>query len=191
MSRKHQRIFRWRAPILLLAAAASFVSFQAHANFTGPGLFRLALGGTVTLNQDVEVLRGARIHIQNGRVMEYRDLQQLEPYCYFYSSRQRSELDQPFRVQSAQFKVEDVQRRREIVLSESVKLATLGITFLSNGGGAQYTLATRFYLNSPQQPDLTSLVCGVWADPRERGFPTLVEIQKTLGNLVKFEVPAS
>jgi hypothetical protein len=177
---------------ILVVALASLVSLQAQARIfnTGPPLFRLALGGTVSLNDDIEVPQGARIHIQNGRVMEYRDLQQLNPYCYFYSMRSRSALEQPFRVQSGQFQIDNVERRLETVLSEPIMVAGLSPSLMS-GGGSQYTLATRFNLNSPEQPDPLCLVCAVWADPHERGHPTLEEIQGALGSLVKFEIPAS
>ena len=177
---------------ILVVALASLLSLQAQAQIfsTGPALYRLALGGTVSLNDDIEMPQGARIHIQNGRVMDYRDLQQLNPYCYFFAIRSRSTLEQPFRVQSGQFQIVNVERRREIVLSEPIMVAALAPSFMS-GGGSQYTLATRFNLSSPDQPDPLCLVCAVWADPHERGHPTLEEIQDTLGSLVNFEIPAS
>ena len=177
---------------ILVVALASLLSLQAQALIfnTGPALYRLALGGTVSLNDDIEVPQGARIHIQNGRVMDYRDLQQLNPYCYFFAIRSRSALEQPFRLQSGQFQIVNVERRREIVLSEPIMVAGLAPSLMS-GGGSQYTLATRFYLNSPDQPDPLCLVCAVWADPHERGHPTLEEIQDALGRLVKFEIPVS
>lgn len=152
-----------------------------HAHYDGPGLYQQAIGATVILNQKIESTQGARIHIQNGEIKPLKEIAQLDPYCYFYSTRQSNTLETPLVFLPGQFTIEAVIRRREVVLSSPRQYAFIRNSFESDG--VQYTLATRFQLNAPTQPDLSSLVCGVWADPRDRSYVSYEEIQKTLGSI--------
>ena len=172
---------------LLLTAVFTIIAQPAMANYQGPGLYRQALGSKVTLNHDIEISEGVRIHIQNGEVIPFGKVTQLEPYCYFYSTRGKDKLKDPFHVKQGQFIVNEVIRRREIVLSTPVQIASFGGSFFNNGG-VQYTLATRFQINDALQPDLDSLICSVWADPRDRGFVTFNEIEETLGTIASMEL---
>ena len=157
--------------------------------YQGPGLNRGALNGTLSLYQSVEVDKGARIHIQDGEVKRFQNINHIEPYCYFYSSRRGRELDNPFIVHSADFLITHVQQRRDVVLNQSYQVAS---SFFGFGhGGTQFTLATEFMLDNTIQPDLRSLVCAVWADPRDRGHVTQEEIQTLLGPIADFKVPGS
>ena len=81
--------------------------------YQGPGLYRAAINGTLSLYQTVEVDKGARIHIQDGEVKRFQNINHIEPYCYFYSSRSGRELDNPFIVHSADFLITHVQQRRK------------------------------------------------------------------------------
>ena len=172
---------------LVMAGIITLSMQPANASYQGPGLYRQALGSTITLSQDIEVNEGVRIHIQNGRVDAFSNITQAEPYCYFYSTRGKDKLKDPFHVKRAQFIVSDVVRRREVVLSSPVQVASFGASFFNNGG-VQYTLATQFKINDARQPELDSLICSVWADPRDRGYVTYNEIEKTLGDMATMEL---
>jgi hypothetical protein len=174
-------IFTLLLAISFLIASLAYAGFGS--NHTGSGLYSAAKGSIISLNQDVEVSEGARIHIQNGKVKSLSKVKQLEPYCYFYTNRSKQYLSSPFKVKTAEFTVDDVVRRREFVLSKPLQLASSGFF---NNDGSEITLATKFIIHASDQPDLTSLVCGVWADPRERGFVSLNEIQQTLGDIATF-----
>ena len=173
-----------------MLALAIYLPNTASADY-GPGLNRSALNGTQSLHQQVEVSKGARIHLQEGQVLRFQDLDQLDPYCYFYSTRSGIALDQPFVVNSEDFLITNVRQRRDLVSSQSFDLAFSGFIGFGGRGGTQYTLATEFRLDNTAQPDLFSLVCAVCADPRDRGHVTLEEIQHVLGGLADFSLAAS
>ena len=175
---------------LCIAATLSFATSPASASYQGPGLYSQAIGSKITLKQDIEVPEGVRIHFQNGRVLPFKEIVQLEPYCYFYSTRGKDKLKDPFRITQAQFVVKDVVRRPETVQSSHVQVASLGRSFFNNGG-VQYTLTTRFQINDVLQPDVDSLICAVWADRRDRGYVTYEEIVTTLGTIASMELTSS
>ncbi len=172
---------------LVIGISLALFLQPAIASYQGPGLYRQAMGGTITLNQDIQVNQGVRIHIQNGRVEDFKEITKAEPYCYFYSTRGKDRLKDPFQVKQAKFVVSDVIRRREIVLSSPIQVASFGGSFF-NGGGVQYTMATKFLLGDTRQSDLDSLICSVWADPRDRSYVTYDEINETLGDVASMEL---
>ena len=182
----------FKSKISKAALGAFLVSLLplAVVAYQGPGLNRAAVNGTLALHQSVEVSAGARIHIQDGEVQKFQNINHIEPYCYFYSARSGRELDKPFIVHSGDFLITYVQQRRDFVYNQSFQVASSFFGFGSNGG-RQLTLATEFMLDNTTQPDLRSLVCAVWADPRDRGHVTLEEIQEVLGNIASFKIRQS
>ena len=63
-----------------------------------------------------------------------------------------------------------------------------GMWIARNEGGPKNQ---NYYMNlaPSNQPEVTHFVCGVFADPLERGLPTVEEIQKAVGDLVTITLP--
>ena len=182
----------WMCALLgLVLAAALALPLNAQAFYTGPGLARVPDGTVFRLNETLSVETGYRIYIQNGRYLARGDVRQLDPYCYFYDRQRNSRSEPPFTVNAGDFDVEGLDRRRYIVDASSpdseLKIAAFGGSFF--GDGSQFTLATEFFLTEPSSQATTSLICGIWADPRERSFLTFDEISETLGGIVSIELP--
>ena len=149
------------------------------------------VGSVIELNQEISARNGARIYLQDGYVLSWRELEKQMPYCQFFVNRPSSEMRQPLTVQPDSFTVRRVYRQRDFTALEGVQLAM-------NGGGSeaevdrgssQRTMSTYMELSSATQPDVTNLICSQWRDPRTRNHVSINEIIAALGDIARFIPP--
>ena len=76
-----------------------------------------------------------------------------------------------------------------VATSISIGVSIGSGTWLARNEGGPQNLNYYMDVSSTMQPTLTHFVCGVFADPRERGVPTVEEIQKAVGDLVTITLP--
>ncbi len=144
----------------------------------------------ITLNQDIHADRGARVYIQNGKVV--RMANENFPYCYFRLYRSSDDLGLPVDIQATTFQVVNIRNfRRMVQIRPSISIDTQFISFIGgfmqNGGGSHFTFVTEINLSDPAQPQVRKLVCAIWAESLDRSYVNLEEIHQTLGSLVTIE----
>jgi hypothetical protein len=169
-----------------LTAAVSF-----HTSTT-----QVPVGSTITINETLSIAPNkAKVFMQRGVVAD-RVTHTYEPYCYVAVKRPRSEMGSAGTIQPESFKVQKEYRRMEQMASLPVKYASsisIGIsvgggTWLARNEGGPQNLNYYMSLSSEAQPTVTHLVCGVFAEPRERGIPSVDEIRKAVGSLVTIDL---
>ncbi len=140
------------------------------------------VGSKLTLHQDLEVPLGkSRVYIQLGEVRKHADINEYKPYCYFYLNRPRNELENSMTIVADDFTIQNVYRRRVSFRYEKLQVATVFGMF--EAGNSQRTMATYSDIYSPNQLQVTRLICAVWDDPYEYNHVSLAEIVRTLGNI--------
>lgn len=141
-------------------------------------------GSRVEVQETLALGGGARISLQNGKVMRWGDVYKLKPYCQFRVMRSSGQLDEPLRINPDTFIVEQVYRRKDVVSLEGVQYAFAdGEDF--NNSPSQRSMSTYLELSSEAQPDVYRLVCSRWDDPFDRNHLTISEIRQSLGDLVR------
>lgn len=175
---------------LMAICIVALVGCQNLQNHGGVyGLNGVYPGSRLIVNQELKADHGARVYIQGGKVRDYRDVFQQTPYCQFYATRSSIELHQELVVRPDEFLVERVYRRRLQVDSGEIKLASAGLQLAglndydAGNSASQYTMALYMDINSPTQPQITHLICSVWAVPYERNYVSASEIRQTMGDL--------
>ncbi len=142
-------------PLVLLLTACA-IPGQDDINSSN---FLLPAGSYLTLNQELEIPRDdTTVYIQYGRTMSLLDLTELqewEPHC-FLQLHTRSE--KPQKVAPDRFEILRVKREvSELWVNRPVLMAYGG----SDGGPTQVFYRTRYFLNSPNQPDVWRLSCQI------------------------------
>lgn len=146
-------------------------------------LSRPAIGSTIVLHENLEVPLGlSRVYMQLGEVRSRKDVNEYKPYCYFYLRRPREELDNPMVITADEFTIQNVYRRRVAVRITQRQFAFV-VTGMFDAGNSQHTMATYSEIYSPNQPQITRLVCAVWDDPFEYNHVSLAQTKTSLGNI--------
>ncbi len=169
-----------------LTAAVSF-----HTSTT-----QVPVGSTITINETLSIAPNkAKVFMQRGVVAD-RVTHTYEPYCYVAVKRPRSEMGSAGTIQPESFKVQKEYRRMEqmaqlprlLASSISIGISVGGGTWLARNEGGPQNLNYYMSLSSEAQPTVMHLVCGVFAEPRERGIPSVDEIRKAVGSLVTIDL---
>lgn len=151
-------------------------------NTQQPG-FLVPAGTRVQVSEDLELRNGARISIQEGRILEFSQVQIMRPYCQFKVIRPPQEMRDPLVIKQGDFYVTQSYRRFNYAALDRLDVA---ISFLDD---ENRTLSTVMELSSDDQPNVDVLVCARWGTMRLDGYLTLEEIRAALGKVVRLEFP--
>ncbi|MHC8605285.1 hypothetical protein ACYVVD_09075 [Arenicellales bacterium IMCC58067] len=154
-------------------------------------------GSSVQINQPLTIKSGnSKVYMQRGQAMS-RIEHTYEPYCYFATKRPKSEMETTATLRPAIFTVTKEYRLRDQTASLPYLSAGLtnngidtGSSFWLAGANAGGPLNLNYYmkLSNTSQSPVTALVCGIYAQPDERGIPTLDEMTTAVGALATISV---
>jgi len=154
-------------------------------------------GSSVQINQPLTIKSGnSKVYMQRGQAMS-RIEHTYEPYCYFATKRPKSEMETTATLRPAIFTVTKEYRLRDQTASLPYLSAGLtnngidtGSSFWLAGANAGGPLNLNYYmkLSNDSQSPVTALVCGIYAQPDERGIPTLGEMKTAVGSLATISV---
>jgi len=140
---------------------------------------------SLTLNEAIRVPpHSAQIMIQNGKIKSNTGIDQYAPYCRLEMKGQKK---YPRTIQPGTFLVTGISRETDYVMSNPVKVASLGFMFSS--GITDEIYSTTLYLKSATQNDVELITCEWWEDAELIGARhlTMQQIQQTLAPLFDLE----
>ena len=150
---------------------------------------KIPAGSSVVVHQPLSVVAGkARVYFQHGKMLS-RIEHTYDPYCYFSMKRPRAEMKSPASILPETFTVKKQFRRKEQTAQRGTLLASsvsMGIetgfnSWLALNEGGPQNLNHYLRLEPSDQPQVSALVCGVYADPQERTSPSIEEMAEALG----------
>ena len=153
-------------------------------------------GSSVAINQPLTIESGnSKVYMPRGQAMS-RIEHTYEPYCYFATKRPKAEMKITATLQPTAFTVVKEYRRRDQTASLPYDVATsvsIGVsigsgTWLARAEGGPQNLNYYMKLSNDSQSPVTALVCGVYAQPDERGIPTIDEIRAAVGSLATITI---
>ena len=178
--------------VILTTASFPVLAFSLAVSVGGAPA-KIPVNSTVTVNQPLSVIAGkSHVYFQHGKMLS-RIEHTYDPYCYFSMKRPRAEMKSPTSILPATFTVIKQFRRKE----QTARLGTMLASSTSIGVGSQWWLALNeggpqnlnhhLRLAPSDQPQVTALVCGVYADPQERATPSFTEMVEALGAFVTIQ----
>ena len=178
--------------VILTTASFPVLAFSLAVSVGGAPA-KIPVNSTVTVNQPLSVIAGkSHVFFQHGKMLS-RIEHTYDPYCYFSMKRPRAEMKSPTSILPATFTVIKQFRRKE----QTARLGTLLASSASIGVGSQWWFALNeggpqnlnhhLRLAPSDQPQVTALVCGVYADPQERATPSFTEMVEALGAFVTIQ----
>ena len=153
-------------------------------------------GSSVAINQPLTIDSGnSKVYMQRGQAMS-RIKHTYEPYCYFATKRPKAEMKITATLQPTDFTVIKEYRRRDQTASIPYEVATsisIGVsigsgTWFARAEGGPQNLNYYMKLSNTSQSPVTALVCGIYAQPDERGIPTLDEMKTAVGALATISI---
>lgn len=141
-------------------------------------------GASVQVTQTLEAPAGTRVSLQHGKVLEWRDIVDWQPYCQFHVLRARDHLHETLNIEPDTFIVKRVYRQKDVVGLESVQYAFFEEDSIDNSP-SQRMMSTYLELSSDLQPDVYRLVCQRWDDPYFYNHLSIRDIKESLGDLVR------
>jgi len=180
------RIRAWRC----LCGATAVVLATGCA--TGGGYARsvIAPGSVVTLHEPLRMPTGeARVYIQGGRPIAHGDINEFRPFCSFGLERKGGEalvdVIRPGRFdvvrRAHSWAAAAAARRNGVRVAANGTLALRGS--FEGGGPERYTVYTELKLSALEQPQVDDLRCQYDRVDWIVRYPTLEEMQATLGGL--------
>ena len=185
--------------LLALAFALSFSASTLQASSFAVGVSvgsayggvaaKIPVGSSVVVHQPLSVVAGkSRVYFQHGKMLN-RIEHTYDPYCYFSMKRPRAEMKSPASILPATFTVKKQYRRKDptaqrgtlLASSVSIGIGTGSNWWLARNEGGPLNLNHYLRLEPSDQPQVSALVCGVFADPQERTSPSIEEMAEALG----------
>ena len=184
-----------QSTIAILFCALSLVVSPTFAatSHSRASAFKIPPGAIITLTKPLPVSSGkSRVFIQDGKIMD-RVKQTYAPYCYFAMRRPRSEMSSPTIISPDTFTVTKQYRRNEMSAKREFNLAMNSTSppaflYLASREGGPMNLNYSLKITSTSQPKVSALVCGIYAEPQERGGLSVAEIQSVLEGFVSFQM---
>jgi hypothetical protein len=178
--------------VILTTASFPVLAFSLAVSVGGAPA-KIPVNSTVTVNQPLSVIAGkSHVYFQHGKMLS-RIEHTYDPYCYFSMKRPRAEMKSPTSILPATFTVIKQFRRKE----QTARLGTLLASSASIGVGSQWWFALNeggpqnlnhhLRLAPSDQPQVTALVCGVYAEAIERSTPSFEEMVEALGAFVTIQ----
>ena len=154
---------------------------------------KIPVNSTVTVHQSLSVIAGkSHVYFQHGKMLS-RIEHTYDPYCYFSMKRPRAEMKSPTSILPTTFTVIKQFRRKD----QALRRGTMFASSVGIGIGSQWWLASReggpqnlnhhLRLAPSDQPQVTALVCGVYAEAIERSTPSFEEMVEALGAFVTIQ----
>lgn len=149
------------------------------ASIGGNPTFLPPVGSKVMVNQELGARSGTRLFVQDGQVVERRDVGVVRPYCQFVLFRSREEMGGPITIQPDTFTVTRSFRQKDYAWADGQQLAE----FRSNA-----SMTTIMELSSELQPEVSQLLCLRWGSVRFDSWVTIDEMRVTLKPIVEIEL---
>ena len=150
---------------------------------------KIPVGSKVVVHQPLAIAAGkARVYFQHGKMLN-RIEDTYDPYCYFSMKRPRAEMQSSASISPATFTVTKQYRRKEQTAQRGIRLASsvsvgIGVGsnwWLARNEGGPQNLNHYLRLEPSDQPQVSALVCGIFAEPQERTSPSIEEMAQALG----------
>jgi hypothetical protein len=164
------------------ALALAVVAAAPQAGAGGAGLKEIS---GLVLQQPVEVEIGyARAFIQNGRVVDNRELDRYRTYCDLEVREVARAGRSPIVIQPGRFQVVRLNRSH-------IPFGAVYSNSLLRDAPGPIDLKVKMGLSSSEQPGVLRLNCTRWSsDPFYHGHPDAVEIQTVLGDIATLDATA-
>ncbi|MHC8865388.1 hypothetical protein ACYVVI_09435 [Arenicellales bacterium IMCC57338] len=181
-------IFLCVMPVTAMALTSSITFYTSST--------QVPEGSSVAINQPLTIESGnSKVYMQRGQAMS-RIEHTYEPYCYFATKRPKAEMKITATLEPTDFTVIKEYRRRDQTASIPYEVATsvsIGVsigsgTWLARAEGGPQNLNYYMKLSNNSQSPVTALVCGIYAQPDERGIPTLDEMKTAVGSLATITI---
>lgn len=179
----------------ILAAAAAVVSGCA-----GMGGYdtMVEAGSRLEVHETLSIQSySGRVYVQDGEVLRQNDVNIYRPYCSF-GLRSRGDEEGAGEIRPGRFEVIQDSRqwyRAGFDAGDGIRVASAGLRRLAtmqDGGLDRYHLYTELELRSQEQPQVDNLRCqyyGRTIDKTFRRYPTLGQIDDTLGDVATLVAP--
>lgn len=141
-------------------------------------LYTLPVGSQITVKQKLRAHDGKRLIIQDGLVLQRKDVNIVRPYCQFSLRRSSEETREPILIEPGVFTVTDSYRRQDWSWAEGLQFA----------GDTDRDMSSIMELSSVNHPEVTRLVCTRWGSVYVGGWVTIADMRATLGDLVEFVI---
>ncbi len=146
--------------------------------------------GTLQLNQPLTIpAHRGWLYVQGGKVYQgtgYISLQGLDQYYPNCRLELRRANADPVTIAPQRFRIVAVTHDRDFVERSPVMVASLDLRAAASG---PVIMATSFYLESAQQPQVWRLRCAHWEDPWDARYLTTAQIYKAVGKVFTFTPP--
>ena len=169
---------------LLLSACAG------HGTHEGSPLsHHTPLGSNFTLQRAIEIPgEDTTVYIQRGRLVPPHLVEEWAPHCFFELF---TRAEEPRMVEPDQFEIQRVTRESSPIWVGLPTVVAFGGG--DDGGPTHLYYRTRFYLSSPDQPDVWRMNCQIdrmeAQGPSYETWLTVAQVQKTLAGIFTFELP--
>jgi hypothetical protein len=145
----------------------------------------LPSGSRLVLKQELVIpVRSAGVMLQDGRVVDAKDVNQYHPHCRLEVNDVRETTQT---VTADEFLVKRAHQETQTVARPSLIKAGLR----TSGTISFYVFRTVMDLRSERQPQVRSLTCQQWGDASLGEHVTIREIRKALGEIILLQLPAA
>ena len=151
--------------------------------------YAVPVGSVLVLNQQVDI-RGDQVavYLQNGELMQYREVNFYMPNCkfeiYTMSEQARTVSQDRFEIVKV---VDDIESS---ALQKSTRLAALddAVTYGLLDKSYVFNYATLMYLQSEQQKDVYRMTCQHWEDVMDDRHLSVTQMRQAMGDVFKLEI---
>jgi hypothetical protein len=151
--------------------------------------YAVPVGSVLVLNQQVDI-RGDQVavYVQNGELMQYREVNFYKPNCkfeiYTMSEQARTVSQDRFEI----VKVED--DIESSALQKTTRLAALddAVTYGLLDKSYVFNYATLMYLQSEQQKDVYRMTCQHWEDVMDDRYLSVTQMRQAMGDVFTLEI---
>jgi len=157
---------------------AIFIALQACSNIESYN--GIEAGNILELKERLTIrANSARISIQFGKIVNYSQIDNYYPHCWFISWKRKTE---PQIIKVDKFEIISVIETFDLVKRESGGFRLSAIS-VADSGLTAVEYITEIHLRSEKQPHIKRLICSHWEDPSDAAHLSLQQIQNTLGNI--------
>ncbi len=155
----------------------------------GSVFYAVPVGSVLVLNQQVDI-RGDQVavYVQNGELMQYREVNFYMPNCkfeiYTMSEQARTVSQDRFEIVKV---VDDIESS---ALQKTTRLAALGdaVTYGLLDKSYVFNYATLMYLQSEQQKDVYRMTCQHWEDVMDDRHLSVTQMRQAMGDVFTLEI---
>ena len=151
--------------------------------------YAVPVGSTIVLNQQVDI-RGDQVavYVQNGELMQYREVNFYLPNCkfeiYTMSEQPRTVNQDRFEIVKVEDDIESSALQKTTYLAALDGAMTLG--WLDKSYVFNY--ATLMYLHSEEQKDVYRMTCQHWEDIVDDRHLSVTQMRQAMGDVFTLEI---